>query len=204
MQTNYPFQLKSLPYDYVDLEPFISKMTLEYHHDKHLQAYTDNLNKVLNEIPELQNTPLTDILKNISTIPEKFKSAVINNGGGVFNHNFYFDQLTSNIHMDIPDKLKLKIEKDFTSIDNFKIELKQAALACFGSGWAWLVEDKDENLKIITTKNQDTPLVDSLNPLLNLDVWEHAYYIDYQNKRADYIDSFMNIVNWNVVCDRLS
>ena len=203
MQTNYPFQLKSLPYDYFQLEPFISKMTLEYHHDKHLQAYTDNLNKVLKEIPELQETSLIDILKNLNNIPENFKTGIINNGGGVFNHNFYFDQLSPSVDMDIPESLKTKLIKDFSSVENFIEELKKAALGCFGSGWAWLVEDNNNNLQIITTKNQDTPFKDNLKPLLNLDVWEHAYYIDYQNRRAAYIDAFIHIINWDVVANRL-
>lgn len=203
MQTNYPFQLKSLPYDYLQLEPFISKMTLEYHHDKHLQAYTDNLNKVLKEVPELQETSLVDILTNLDNLPENFKTGIINNGGGVFNHNFYFDQLSSNVDMDIPENLKSKLIKDFSSVENFIEELKKAALGCFGSGWAWLVEDNNNNLQIITTKNQDTPLKDNLKPLLNLDVWEHAYYIDYQNRRAAYIDAFMHVINWDVVANRL-
>lgn len=203
MQTNYPFQLKSLPYDYLQLEPFISKMTLEYHHDKHLQAYTDNLNKVLKEVPELQETSLVDILTNLDNLPENFKTGIINNGGGVFNHNFYFDQLSSNVDMDIPENLKSKLIKDFSSVENFIEELKKAALGCFGSGWAWLVEDNNNNLQIITTKNQDTPLKDNLKPLLNLDVWEHAYYIDYQNRRAAYIDAFIHVINWDVVANRL-
>lgn len=203
MQTNYPFQLKSLPYDYLQLEPFISKMTLEYHHDKHLQAYTDNLNKVLKEVPELQETSLVDILTTLDNLPENFKTGIINNGGGVFNHNFYFDQLSSNVDMDIPENLKSKLIKDFSSVENFIEELKKAALGCFGSGWAWLVEDNNNNLQIITTKNQDTPLKDNLKPLLNLDVWEHAYYIDYQNRRAAYIDAFMHVINWDVVANRL-
>ncbi|MGL6114654.1 MAG: superoxide dismutase [Cetobacterium sp.] len=201
---SYPFQLKKLPYEYTDLEPCISKSTLEFHHDKHLKAYTDNFNKAIETVTEVHNCSVEDILKNLTLIPENLRQGVINNGGGVFNHNFYFDGLTKEKNKKIPERLKCLLEENFSSVELFIEQLKKAALTYFGSGWAWLVQDKENGkLKIVTTRNQDTPLGENLNPLLNLDVWEHAYYIDYQNRRADYIEGYMNIIDWDVVDSRL-
>lgn len=202
MNTNYPFQLNSLPFNYNELEPFISKITLEFHYDKHLKSYTDNLNKILNNSLELQKLSLLDLLSNPENIPCDIRTSIINNGGGVFNHNFYFEQMKKDKHMEISEKFRLKIEQTFESFENFKTLFKKEALDCFGSGWAWLVENKNGRLEIISTKNQDTPLAYGFNPLLTIDVWEHAYYIDYQNRRADYIEAFFNVINWKIVENR--
>ncbi|MGO2118914.1 MAG: superoxide dismutase [Fusobacterium sp.] len=203
MNTHYPFQLQPLKFEYNDLEPYISKKTLEFHHDKHLLGYTNNLNKALEKSPELQTHSLKHILSNLEEIPENIKTTVINNGGGVFNHIFYFETLIKGGSEIIPEKLKLKLEESFTSVDEFLKKFKEAALTHFGSGWAWLVLDKDNTLKIISTSNQETPLKYDLKPLLTIDVWEHAYYLDYQNLRGAYIDNFMKIINWEVVENRL-
>lgn len=152
MNTNYPFQLNSLPFNYNELEPFISKITLEFHYDKHLKSYTDNLNKILNNSLELQKLSLLDLLSNPENIPCDIRTSIINNGGGVFNHNFYFDQMKKDEHMEISEKFRLKIEQNFESFENFKTLFKKEALDCFGSGWAWLVENKNGRLEIISTK----------------------------------------------------
>lgn len=203
MNTHYPFHLQSLEFKYSDLEPFISKKTLEFHHDKHLLGYTNNLNKALEKSSELQTHSLKHILSNLNKVPKDIKTAITNNGGGVFNHIFYFEALTKAETKNIPKKLKLKLEDNFGSVDEFLKEFKQAALSHFGSGWAWLVLDKDNTLKIVSTSNQETPLKDDLKPLLTIDVWEHAYYLDYQNLRGTYIDNFIKIIDWEVVENRL-
>ncbi|MFK4785186.1 superoxide dismutase [Fusobacterium sp. MFO224] len=203
MNTHYPFKLEPLKFDYSELEPCISKRTLEFHHDKHLLGYTNNLNKALENTPELQELSLKYILSNLKKVPENIRTAVTNNGGGVFNHIFYFEALTKAETKEIPEKLKLKLEENFESVDKFLEKFKNTALSHFGSGWAWLVLDKDNSLKIVSTSNQETPLKDDLKPLLTIDVWEHAYYLDYQNLRGSYIDNFIKIINWDVVANRL-
>lgn len=199
--SKYPFKLKELPYDYTCLEPVISKKTLEFHKDKHLNAYTNNLNDALAKSEELQSLSLNEILSNLDKIPKDLLAPVTNNGGGVFNHNFYFEALTKPNSTELKGELKEKIEKDFGSFDKFVSEFKQAAATLFGSGWAWLVL-KDGKLEIIKTVNQDTPLKDKYIPLLTIDVWEHAYYLDYQNLRPTYIEKYMTIVNWDIIAKR--
>lgn len=203
MNTHYPFKLQPLNFDYSELEPCISKRTLEFHHDKHLLGYTNNLNKALENAPELQGHSLNYILSNLKKVPEDIRTAITNNGGGVFNHVFYFEALTKAETKEIPEKLKLKLEENFGSVDQFLEEFKKTALTHFGSGWAWLVLDKDNSLKIVSTSNQETPLKNDLKPLLTIDVWEHAYYLDYQNLRGSYIDNFIKIIDWDVVANRL-
>ena len=178
------FTLKQLPYDYDALEPVIDKKTVMIHHDKHQQTYVDNLNKALDKHPELFNMSLVDIIKNLDDIPKDIEQAVINNAGGVFNHEFYWDSLTSN---------KNKIPTG---------ELKKAIDNQFGSGWAWLVLNENKELEIMSTPNQNNPMSLGKTPLLTIDVWEHAYYLKYQNKRADYVVNFFNIINWDVVSER--
>lgn len=204
MSKSYPFELITLPFDYSSLEPSISKTTIEFHHDKHHQTYVTNLNNTLAEEKDLRRKSLEDILSNPDKLPEGISAAVINNGGGVFNHNFYFEALTAPGTTTPSKKFEEAIVKAFGSFDDFKAEFKKAALAQFGSGWAWLVVDEDMNLKIVRTANQDTPLKDNLKPVLTIDVWEHAYYLDYQNRRADYIDSYFKIINWDVISKRLA
>lgn len=201
MKNSYPFELMDLPFDYSALEPSISKTTLEFHHDKHHQTYVNNLNAALVEAKLFHKKSLEEILSNLDKLPSDIATAVTNNGGGVFNHNFYFEALTAATTS--PSKrLEDAIVKAFDSVEAFLAEFKKAALAQFGSGWAWLVVDTDETLKIVKTANQETPLKNSQKPLITIDVWEHAYYLDYQNRRADYIDAYIKTINWDVVSKR--
>ncbi len=202
MSNSYPFELAALPYDYSGLEPSISKTTLEFHHDKHHQTYVTNLNNAISGAKELQRKSLEEILISPDKLPQDISDAVINNGGGVFNHNFYFEALTVPSTTSPSKHLADAIDKAFGSFDEFLAEFKKAAMAQFGSGWAWLVMDADERLKIVRTANQDTPLKDSLKPMLTIDVWEHAYYLNYQNRRADYIDAYIKAINWDVISRR--
>ncbi|MEG2382216.1 MAG: superoxide dismutase [Oscillospiraceae bacterium] len=202
MNNNYPFELQNLPYDYSFLAPSISKTTLEFHHDKHLNTYVTNLNNALAEAKDLQAKTLEEILCNPSALPANIATPVINNGGGVFNHNFYFEALTAPSTTKPSAALEAAITKAFGSVDAFLAELKKAALAQFGSGWAWLVIDPSGALKVVKTANQDTPLKDNQKPLLTVDVWEHAYYLDYQNRRPDYIDAYAKVINWDVISKR--
>ena len=202
MSNSYPFDLMVLPYDYSALQPSVSRTTLEFHHDKHHQTYVNNLNAALEGSKDFRKKNLEEILSNLDKLPRDIATAVTNNGGGVFNHNFYFEALTAPDSTAPSDKLKDALEKTFGSFENFLAEFKKAALAQFGSGWAWLVMDDGSSLKIVRTANQDTPLKDGMKPLLTIDVWEHAYYLDYQNRRADYIDSYFKIVNWDIVSRR--
>lgn len=203
MNNYFPFKLQPLNLDYSDLEPCISKKTLLFHHDKHLLSYTNNLNEALKINPKLQDLPLKSILSNLNNLNAKNKVDIINNGGGVFNHNFYFEALTKPNTKKISKELQIKLEENFGSVNNFIENFKNLALTFFGSGWIWLVLDKDNSLKIVPTSNQDTPLKNDLKPLLNIDVWEHAYYLDYQNLRKEYIDNFFKIINWDIVKERL-
>lgn len=198
----YPVQLKPLPYGYTELEPCISKATMELHHDKHLKAYVDNLNNAIAKHAELQDKPVDTLLAELSKIESSDHALIRNNGGGVFNHFFYFDALTAP-NTSKPSEAMLKgLTEAFGGEDAFYEQFKAAGLTQFGSGWAWLVMDQNKKLSIIKTANQDTPLELNLIPLFNMDVWEHAYYLDYQNRRADHIDAYFTIMNWSVVEDR--
>lgn len=190
------YQLPNLGYEYSSLEPFIDTKTMEIHHTKHHQAYIDKLNLALEKYPELFEKDIEEILKDINSVPEEIRSAVINHGGGHANHSFFWQILAQNKVMN--EKIKSAIEKDFGSIENFKIKFKEFAMARFGSGWTWLVIYNGK-LEVISTANQDSPLMQGKKPLLGIDVWEHAYYLKYQNKRADYIDAFWNVINWDKV-----
>lgn len=200
---NYPYELLNLGYDYSALEPSISKRTLEFHHDKHLQTYVNNLNDALSQERVLQTKSLIDLLKNIDQLSSPTATAIRNNGGGVYNHNFYFEALAEPFSVKPSAYLAKELEHAFGSQDLFLNEFKKAALSQFGSGWAWLVVDEKGKLKVVTTANQETPLKDNLTPILTIDVWEHAYYLDYQNRRADYVEQYFNIIDWNVVENRL-
>lgn len=197
MKETYPFKLKSLPYAYDALEPFIDKETMHLHHDKHHQAYVNNLNKALENYPELHNKTLIELLQNLNELPEEIQTAVRNNGGGVLNHNLFFDGMTPDSTKKPVGRLAEAIDRTFGSFDNFKETIKKAALGRFGSGWAWLVSDENDNLKIVSTPNQDVPFNLKVNPILEIDVWEHAYYLKYQNRRAEYIDNWFNVIDWN-------
>ncbi|MEF9951012.1 MAG: superoxide dismutase [Clostridium sp.] len=191
------YELPKLPYAYDALEPYIDKETMEIHHDKHHRAYVNNLNAALDKHPNLFSIPLETLLKDPTKIPSDIRTAVINNGGGNYNHTLFWRIMTPNSKK-LPEKELLNaINRDFGSFDNFKKQFSEAALTKFGSGWAFLVSDENGKLSIIQTSNQDTPLQQNLKPIILIDVWEHAYYLKYQNKRADYINNWWNVVNWD-------
>ncbi|MEK6926125.1 MAG: superoxide dismutase [Nanoarchaeota archaeon] len=190
------FQLTPLPYAYNSLEPYIDEATMKIHHDKHHQTYTDKLNEALKNHPELQKKKAEDFLKNLNLIPQEIKQAVINHGGGFVNHNFFWEILKKDVK--ISGEIEKAIIKKYGSYEKFKEEFTKSAITLFGSGWAWLVLNKGE-LEIIQTKNQDSPLSLGKTPLLCIDVWEHAYYLKYQNKRADYVEAFFHVINWKKV-----
>lgn len=190
------FELKPLPYAYDALEPYIDKETMMLHHDKHEKAYLDNLNKAIAKYPELYSKGIEGMLKDLDSIPSDIRQTVINNAGGVYNHEFFWSIMTPQKNQKPKGNLLNAINRDFESYDNFKAKFKEAALNRFGSGWAWLVSDKDGKLSIISTANQDSPISLGLTPIIGIDVWEHAYYLKYQNRRAEYIDNWWNVVNW--------
>ncbi|MCI5674943.1 MAG: superoxide dismutase [Ezakiella sp.] len=193
-------ELMKLPYEHDALEPVISKNTVEFHHDKHHQNYVDTLNKLI-EGTELASLTIEEIIKNLDKAPADKKQAIINNAGGVYNHNLYWEELIPGGASEPTGALKEAIDKAFGSFEKFKEEFEAAGKGRFGSGWAWLVKDGDE-VKIVSTANQDSPLSEGLIPLLANDVWEHAYYLDYQNARAKYLSEFWKIVNWDKVAER--
>lgn len=187
-------ELPKLEYEYDALEPFFDAKTMEIHYTKHHQAYVDKLNAALEKYPELQELSVADLLSdNLAKVPEDIKGAVRNNGGGHWNHSFFWPLLKKDTKPE--GTLVDAIVAKFGSLDDFKDKFKAAAIGQFGSGWAWLVVDTGE-LKIMSTPNQDTPISQGLKPVIGLDVWEHAYYLAYQNKRPDYIDAFFNVLNW--------
>lgn len=198
------FQLEGLPYDYKDLEPYIDAETMEIHYGKHHQTYVDKLNSALKDFPELANKKIEELVSSISALPESVQTAVRNNGGGHYNHSLFWnfmtpDQSKKNISSEISDA----INNTFGSIEDFKGKFEESAILRFGSGWVWLVS-KDGKLEIISTANQDTPLELGYSPLLGLDVWEHAYYLKYKNRRPEYIQAWWNVVNWSEVAQKLS
>ena len=196
MKNSYPFELLPLPYPYNALEPSIDTQTMEIHHNKHVKTYVDNLNKALENQPDYQSWSLEKLLYNLNSLPEALQTPVRNNGGGVFNHNLYFSIMAKGGKELNDGPLKEAVERDFGSVDKLKEELKQAGLTQFGSGWAWLMADKDGKLSIAKTPNQDTKIETNLTPVINMDVWEHAYYLARQNRRPEYIDNFFNVLNW--------
>ena len=198
MKNSYPFELLALPYAHDYLEPYIDKQTMEIHHGKHVQAYVDNLNNALKDHIGYHSWSLEKLLFNLSSLPQALQGPVRNNGGGVFNHNFFFAIMTKDGSPLKDGPLKQAIDRDFSSIENLQSELKQAGLTQFGSGWAWLLSDKEGNLSVAKTPNQDTKIDTNLTPILNLDVWEHAYYLLRQNRRPEYIDNWFKVINWQV------
>ncbi len=193
------FQLPQLQYEYNALEPYIDEKTMIVHHTKHHQAYTDKFNAALQKHPELFKKTPEDIIANVKSIPEDIQEAVRNNGGGYVNHALFWKILS--VKSTITEELKKIIEENFESFENFKELFENAATTQFGSGWAWLSVDKKGKLFITKTSNQDSPLTEGLTPILCLDVWEHAYYLKYQNKRGEYVKEFWNVVNWDVVLE---
>mgnify|MGYP001107929048 CR=1 FL=1 len=197
MNEHYKFINTPLPYSYNAMEPYIDEKTMRLHHDKHLQTYVDNLNNALSNYPQLHNWTLEQLIVNIPSLPEDIQTAVRNNGGGVYNHQFYFNNLINAAYSRPSGLLIDEIAKEFGSLEAFKKQFKIAALSVFGSGYAWLVVNAAGQLKIITTPNQDTPLPLGMCPVLNIDVWEHAYYLKHYNLRTDYIDDWFHVVNWD-------
>lgn len=191
----YPFINFPLPYEYDALEPFIDEKTMHLHHDKHLQTYIDNLNALLKNEERLQKLSLEQLIKISGRLPGRLQAPIRNNAGGVYNHRFFFQGLASPVREKSEGKLFEKINCRFGSFDNFKRELKDAALSVFGSGYAWLVYDKC-SLKIVTTPNQNCPVEQGMHPILAIDVWEHAYYLKHYNVRAGYIEDWFHIIDW--------
>ncbi len=189
-------ELPKLTYEYNALEPYIDEQTMRIHHTKHHQAYVDKLNGALEKAPELQSKPVEELLKNLNSVPESIRTAVRNHGGGHHNHSLFWQLLKKDVALsgEVEEAIKAK----FGSFDKFKEDFTNAALGVFGSGWAWLVWN-GEDLEIMTTPNQDSPLSQGKTPLLGLDVWEHGYYIKYQNRRNEYIAAFFNVINWEKV-----
>lgn len=198
MNETFPFQVEPLPYPYNGLEPSISKETLEFHHDKHYKTYVDNLNGILADFPKLQDMTLEYLLIHLEDLPADIQTGIRNNGGGVYNHQLYFRCMQGDGFSMPEGDLANAIHRDFESIDNFNRVITNAAVKQFGSGYAWLVCENGK-LSVVSTPNQETPISDSKHPLLCIDVWEHAYYLQYQNRRADYIANWLNLINWDYV-----
>ncbi len=197
MNEHYKFFNHPLPYAYNAMEPFIDEKTMWLHHNRHLQTYIDNLNNILSKYPQFQNWTLETLLLNVPSLPEVIQIPVKNNGGGIFNHQFYFSNLLNPAPTQPIGMLKDAIFLQYGNYQGFKDQFKKAALAVFGSGYAWLVVDAAGQLKIIITANQDTPLPLGLCPVLNIDVWEHAYYLKHYNLRTDYINDWFHVINWD-------
>jgi superoxide dismutase, Fe-Mn family len=198
-----PFTLPALPYAYDALEPHIDARTMEIHHTKHHQTYVNNLNAALEKAPQLEGKSLDDLMRGISGVPEAVRTAVRNNGGGHWNHSMFWELMGAKQGGDPRGRIGDAIKSSFVDFTKFKEQFAAAATGRFGSGWAWLIDDGNGKLSITSTPNQDNPLMEGKKALLGLDVWEHAYYLKYQNKRADYIAAWWNVVNWDAVAKRM-
>ncbi|GAP12017.1 superoxide dismutase [Bellilinea caldifistulae] len=196
------FELPPLKYAFNALEPAIDARTMEIHHDKHHGAYVTNLNKALESAPEWFDHPIEEILRRINEVPENIRTAVRNNGGGHLNHTLFWDWIAPGGSKTPVGEIAKAIDATFGSYDAFVEKFSNAAVTRFGSGWAWLVLDGEKKLQVYSTANQDSPYMDGHIPLLGLDVWEHAYYLHYQNRRPDYVKAFWTIVNWDFVESR--
>jgi Fe-Mn family superoxide dismutase len=196
------YEVPPLPYDYGALEPHIDEATMRVHHDKHHQAYVDKVNAAL-EGTGLEGKDVEDVLKDLDSVPEDKRTAVRNNGGGHYNHSLFWEWMSPDGGGEPDGDLAAAIDEAFGSFDDFKAKLKDAGVNRFGSGWAWLVRD-GSGLVVVSTANQDNPISEGKTPLLGVDVWEHAYYLKYQNKRPDYLDAWWNVVNWPNVAERFS
>jgi Fe-Mn family superoxide dismutase len=197
------FELPPLPYDYNALEPYIDTQTMQLHHDKHHAAYVTNLNNALGN-HEFASLPVDDVLRRINEVPENIRTAVRNNGGGHSNHTMFWQIMKPNGGGAPTGALANAIQSTFSSFDAFKAAFNDAGVKRFGSGWAWLVLDRSGKLQVISTANQDSPLMDGLYPVMGNDVWEHAYYLKYQNRRPDYLNAWWNVVNWDAIARRYS
>lgn len=196
-------ELPKLNYSYDALEPFIDSRTMELHYTKHHQTYVDKLNAALEKYPDLQEKSLEDLLSNLDAIPQDIKTAARNHGGGHFNHSFFWKIMAPKAGGEPNGKLSEAINFKFGSFADFKTQFTQVAVGVFGSGWVWLVLSKAEGLKIIATPLQDSPISQGLKPVLGLDVWEHAYYLKYQNRRPEYIENWWNVVSWEEAAKNL-
>ena len=196
------FELPPLPYDYAALEPHIDTQTMQIHHDKHHAAYVTNLNNALQGQPQLESMSVVDILRQINSVPENIRTAVRNNAGGHANHTMFWEIMTPGGSGQPTGELAAAITETFGSFDQFKAAFNDAGVKRFGSGWAWLTIGPDGKLQVISTANQDSPYMDGLYPVMGNDVWEHAYYLKYQNRRPDYLNAWWNVVNWNIVGTR--
>jgi Fe-Mn family superoxide dismutase len=191
--------LPALPYEVAALEPHIDAQTMTIHHGKHHQAYVDNLNKALEGHADLQAKSIDDLIRDLSAVPEGIRPAVRNNGGGHANHSLFWTLMAPNAGGTPTGKIADVIANQFGGFDAFKAEFQKAGLGRFGSGWAWLVKKADGSFAIESTANQDSPMMEGKTPIIGCDVWEHAYYLKYQNRRADYLGAWWNVVNWSAV-----
>lgn len=195
----YPFVVRPLPYEYDALTPVLDEETLHFHHDKHYKTYVDNLNRTLADYPELQKMSLKELLTKPEELPAAVRTPIRNNGGGVYNHELYFDRMKGSCGQEPTGALAEAITRDFGSYRQWKEQMKQAAVSQFGSGWAWLLSDAGGKLSIVQTANQNVPDLQVYKPLLIVDVWEHAYYLQYQNRRADYVEGWFELIHWRKV-----
>ncbi len=195
-------ELPPLPYDYNALEPYIDEETMHLHHDKHHQAYINNLNTALANYPDLQGKSAEELIRDLSSVPEAIRTAVRNNGGGHVNHTMFWEIMGPNGGGEPTGALADAINQSFGSFDALKQQFNDAGVKRFGSGWAWLVRGSDGKLSVTSTANQDNPLSEGQYPVLGNDVWEHAYYLKYQNRRPDYLNAWWNVVNWDRVAAR--
>ncbi len=191
--------LPKLPYEFNALEPYIDEKTMMIHHGKHHQAYIDKLNAALEKYPDLASKSVEELLRGIDAVPEDIRTAVRNHGGGHANHSLFWQVLGAQASAEPKGELATKIDDSFGSFVDFQTKFSDAAVGQFGSGWAWLVVTQDGSLDVYATANQDSPFMQGNTPILGLDVWEHAYYLKYQNKRPDYIAAFFNVINWDEV-----
>lgn len=195
------FTVPDLPYSYEALEPHIDTETMRIHHDKHHGAYVSNLNKAVMDT-EFASWPIENLIRDLSKLPESIRTTVRNNGGGHINHSFFWTSIGPGKGGVPTGRLALAIDRDLGGFATFKAELTKAALGRFGSGWAWLVLGPGRKLEVISTPNQDSPLIDGKEPIVGIDVWEHAYYLKYQNRRADYVEAFYNVIDWKAAAER--
>lgn len=203
-ETKETFRLEPLPYTYDALEPHIDAATMRFHHDKHYATYIKNLNEAVNKYPQLKNKSAEALLRNINSVPQDIRTKVRNNGGGYVNHKMFWEIMGPNAGGNPTGPIADAINKTFGSFDAFKEQFNTAGTDRFGSGWAWLVRNNNGQLQVISTANQDSPFMEGLYPIMGNDVWEHAYYLKYQNKRADYLTAWWNVVNWNEVNKRFT
>ena len=198
------YELPPLPYDYSALEPYIDTQTMQIHHDKHHQTYVTNVNNALQGQDQLAAMSVDDLLRNISQVPDSIRTAVQNSGGGHSNHSMFWNIMKPNGGGEPTGDLASAIQQAFGSFDAFKTAFNDAGTKRFGSGWAWLVLDSNGKLQVISTANQDSPLMSGLYPVMGNDVWEHAYYLKYQNRRPEYLNAWWNVVNWDEVARRFA